>query len=177
MKQKLLLHSCCAPCSGYLVSELTDNFKVTVYYNNPNIFPAEEYQIRKNEVQKFFTGSGVKFVEEKYDHYNWLKIAKGLEDEPERGKRCILCYHLRLLAAAQYAKDHNYDLFASTLAISPHKDARVLSNLGRAIAKKIGLGFIDEDWKKKDRFKKALEFSQAQNFYQQNYCGCEFSKR
>mgnify|MGYP001616578751 CR=1 FL=1 len=135
MKQKLLLHSCCAPCSGYLVSELADNFEVTVYYNNPNIYPANEYQLRKNEAEKFFIGSGTRFVEEKYDHDNWLKIAKDLEDEPEGGKRCILCYHLRLTSAAQYARDNNYDCFATTLSISPHKNSKIINNLRKKIIK------------------------------------------
>ena len=177
MKQKLLLHSCCAPCSGYLVSELADNFEVTVYYNNPNIYPASEYQTRKNEAKNFFGASGIKFIEQQYDHGSWLKITKDLANEPERGKRCILCYHLRLEGAAKYAKENNYDLFSATLSISPHKDAKILSNLGRAISKKISIGFIDENWKKKDRFKKAMDFSHAHDFYHQNYCGCEFSKR
>ena len=177
MKPKLLLHTCCAPCSGYLVSELTDDFEVAVYYNNPNIYPLEEYQDRKKEVKEFFALNGIEFIEAEYDHNQWLKLIQGLESEPERGKRCILCYYLRLASTAQYAKDYGYDLFSSTLSISPHKDAKILSNLGRAIAKKIGLGFVDENWKKQDRFKKAMEFSRQHDFYQQNYCGCEFSKR
>ena len=177
MKPKLLLHICCAPCSGYLVSELADNFEVTVYYDNSNIYPAGEYQTRKNEAKEFFAASGVKFIEQPYDHDSWLKITKDLAGEPERGQRCILCYHLRLASAAQYAKDNGYDLFSSTLSISPHKNAKILSNLGRAISKKIGLGFVNENWKKKDRFKKAMEFSRQRDFYQQNYCGCEFSTR
>lgn len=174
-KAKLLFHSCCAPCSGYLVSELAHNFAVTVYYNNPNIYPEKEYQIRKNEAKIFFTNHGTKFIEIKYDHNKWLELIKGLENEPERGKRCIRCYHFRLDSAAQYAKDHDYDFFASSLAISPYKNSKILNNLGRAIAKKVGIEFIDEDWKKRDGYKKATQFANKYDFYRQNYCGCEFS--
>ncbi|PIS05786.1 MAG: hypothetical protein COT80_03390 [Candidatus Buchananbacteria bacterium CG10_big_fil_rev_8_21_14_0_10_33_19] len=177
LKPKLLFHSCCAPCSGYLVSELVKNFEVAVYYNNPNIYPASEYQIRKNEAQKFFTDYGVKFIEIDYDHNKWLELVKGLEHEPERGRRCILCYHFRLESAAKYAKAHDYDFFASSLAISPYKKSQVLNNLGRAIAKKIGVDFIAEDWKKKDGYKKATAFAKDFDFYRQDYCGCEFSRR
>ena len=175
LKPKLLFHSCCAPCSGYLVSQLADNFAVTVYYNNPNIYPESEYQTRKNEAKKFFTDFGTKFIEIEYDHSNWLELARGLEGEPERGKRCILCYHFRLNSAAKYAKDNDYDLFASSLAISPYKNSKILNNLGRAVAKSVGIEFIDEDWKKKDGYKKATEFARSYDFYRQNYCGCEFS--
>ncbi|MDO8668964.1 MAG: epoxyqueuosine reductase QueH [Candidatus Buchananbacteria bacterium] len=176
-KPQLLFHSCCAPCSGYLVSELANNFAVTIYYDNSNIYPESEYQIRKNEAKNFFTSCGTKFFEVEYDHSKWLETVKGWENEPERGKRCILCYHLRLQNAAKYAKDNGYDLFSSSLSISPYKNSRVLNNLGRALAKKIGLEFLDEDWKKKDRFKKSVEFSKSYGFYRQNYCGCEFSKK
>lgn len=176
-KPKLLFHSCCAPCSGYLVSQLVDNFEVTVYYNNPNIYPKSEYQIRKNEAKNFFADHGTKFVEIEYDHDKWLELVDGLKNEPEQGKRCILCYHFRLENAAKYAKDNDYDFFASSLAISPYKKSKILNNLGRAIAKKIGVEFIAEDWKKKDGYKKATEFSKNYDFYRQNYCGCEFSQK
>lgn len=172
---KLLLHSCCAPCSGYLVTQLANNFEVAVYYNNPNIYPASEYQIRKNEAKKFFTNHGTKFIEIAYDYNKWLELATGLEQEPERGKRCLLCYYFRLNNVAQYALDNDYDFFASSLAISPYKNSKIINNLGRAVAKKIGLEFIDEDWKKKDGYKKATEFARSYDFYRQNYCGCEFS--
>lgn len=174
-KPKLLFHSCCAPCSGYLVSKLVDNFEVTVYYNNPNIHPESEYQIRKNEAKDFFTSHGTKFVENKYDHDKWLVLVEGLEQEPEKGKRCLRCYHFRLESTAKYAKDNNYDFFASSLAISPYKNSKILNNIGRALSKKIGIDFIDEDWKKKDGYKKATEFAKSLDFYRQNYCGCEFS--
>lgn len=174
-KPKLLLHTCCAPCSGYLVTELSKDFVVTVYYDNSNIAPKEEYQKRKTEAEKFYQTIGVEFIEAEYDHKNWLDKVRGLEHEPERGKRCILCYYLRLKNTAEYAKKHGYEFFSSTLSISPHKDAKALSNLGQALAKKIGVGFIDENWKKQERFKKAMSFSHEHDFYHQDYCGCEFS--
>lgn len=176
-KSKLLLHTCCAPCSGYLVTELAKDFEVTIYYDNSNISPSEEYERRKIEVEGFYKKSGLKFILARYDHENWLRMASGLEFEPERGKRCVLCYNHRLRNTAQYAKNHEYDCFSSTLSISPHKDSKVLSNLGRALEKELGIRFIDENWKKKERFKRAMEFSHQHDFYHQDYCGCEFSKR
>ena len=176
-RSKLLLHTCCAPCSGYLTTELANDFDLTVYYDNSNISPKEEYQKRKSEAEKFFTAAGVKFIEAEYDHDAWREKMIGLEYEPERGKRCVLCYYLRLKNAAEYAQQNGYDYFASTLSISPHKDAKALSNLGRALAKKIGVNFLDENWKKQERFKKAMAFSREHEFYHQDYCGCEFSQR
>ena len=174
-KPKLLLHICCAPCGGFLAFELLKDFTVTVYYGNSNIYPEAEFKKRLAEARNFFTKNEMDFMEAEYNHNHWLSLVAGLENEPERGKRCILCYYNRLRSSAEYAKKNNFDCFGSTLAISPHKDALVINNLGRALAKQIGIPFLAGDWKKQDGFRKAMEFSHEHNFYRQNYCGCEFT--
>jgi len=159
------------------VTQLQKDFDVTIYYDNSNISPKEEYQKRKSEAENFYKKEGIKFIESQYNHDNWLKIVEGLESEPERGKRCVLCYYYRLKNTAQYAKGNGFNCFSSTLSISPHKDSKILSNLGRALEKEIGIEFIDENWKKKERFKHAMKFSHEHDFYHQDYCGCEFSDK
>jgi len=176
MKPKLLFHVCCAPCSGYLSSKLGETFDLTVYYDNSNIFPEEEFLKRSSEAQKFFESQNINFILANWDHQKWLELVRGLEEEPERGKRCALCYHSRLRSAAQYAKDNGFDIFTTTLSISPHKDGELLRNIGRNLAGEYGVKFLDEDFKKNDGFKKAMEFAKQCGFYRQNYCGCEFSK-
>lgn len=176
VKPKLLLHSCCAPCSGYLAGELAKRFDVSIYYDNSNIFPREEYDKRLSEVKKFFAQWKIDVIEVDYNHDHFLAMAVDLRDEPERGKRCILCYYNRLRSTAEYACRHSFDLFGSTLAISPQKNSAVINNLGRALEMSFGIKFLAEDWKKNDGFKRATAFSKEQGFYRQNYCGCEFSQ-
>jgi len=176
-KPKLLLHICCASCSGFLASELAKDFTVMAYYGNANIYPEAEFKKRLAEARNFFTKNEINFIEADYNHDHWLGLIAGLENEPERGKRCILCYYNRLRSSAEFAQKNNFDYFGSTLAISPHKDALVINNLGRALEKQIGIKFLAGDWKKQDGFKKAMAFSRENDFYRQNYCGCEFSHK
>lgn len=175
-KPNLLLHICCAPCSGWLFTELKKEFQVTVYYDNPNIHPEAEWLKRASEAEKFFKSQGVDFILVDWSHDDWLKITKGLEAEPERGKRCLLCYHYRLKKTAEFAKNNDFSYFACSLSISPHKNTTAINNLGKALAKQYQLNFLAEDWKKNEGYKKAVEFSRENNFYRQSYCGCEFSK-
>jgi hypothetical protein len=147
---------------------------VAIFYYNPNIFPAEEYVRRRDEAKKFFSAEGYEFIEMPYDHANWLNLVRGLEREPERGKRCELCYRERLAETAKYAKDNGFDLFASTLAISPHKDAKLINRLGQELAQQYGVEFLAGDWKKQEGFRSALAVSREHNFYRQSYCGCEY---
>ena len=149
---------------------------MTVYYENPNIFPESEFLRRSVEAQKFFESRGIKFILSKWNHEKWLELVRGLENEPERGKRCTICYHSRLRSTAQYAKDNGFDIFTTTLSISPHKDGELLRSIGRNLAQEYDIEFLDEDFKKNDGFKKAMEFAKELGFYRQNYCGCEFSK-
>jgi len=175
MKKKLLLHSCCGPCSTSVIETLREEFDLSVFFYNPNIFPVEEYGKRLIAEKLFCDKQGIKLVEGIYDHEKWIELMKGFEDEPEGGKRCEICIKLRLLETAKKAKQQNYDLFAATITVSPHKSYELVSKLGNEIAKKIEIEFLDKDFKKKDGFKRSIELSKKYNLYRQDYCGCEFS--
>lgn len=175
-KPRLLLHTCCATCSGFLASRLAADYEVSLFYYNPNIYPDTEYVRRRDEAKKFFSAAGYEFIEIPPDHGNWLELVKGWELEPERGKRCEVCYRERLAKTAQYAQNHGYDLFASTLAISPHKDAKLINRLGQELSGGYGVGFLAGDWKKQDGFRQAMAISREHDFYRQSYCGCEYSR-
>lgn len=175
-KPTLLMHACCGTCSGFLVTELAKEFDVSIYYDNSNIFPRDEYDKRFADVKNYFSKLGAQVIEADYDHDHWLHMIPDLAEELEGGKRCILCYYNRLRSTAEYAKNHGYDYFGSTLAISPVKNSRAINNLGKALEKDMGVKFLEGDWKKNDGHKNAMAFSKGQGFYRQNYCGCEFSK-
>ncbi len=177
IKPKLLLHTCCATCSGFLAENLKDEFRVTIFYDNSNIFPLAEYQKRRDEAEKFFKEEGLFFVESEYDHLKWLELVKGMENEKEKGRRCLVCYRSRLENTANYAIQNGYNFFSTTLTISPHKSAKDIIEIGERLSEERGVGFLAKDWKKNDGFKKAMEFSCNHIFYRQNYCGCEFSIR
>ncbi|MEI6288708.1 MAG: epoxyqueuosine reductase QueH [bacterium] len=176
-KPGLLLHTCCAPCSGFLAQKFILQYDVSIFYDNSNIYPEEEYNHRQAEAKNFFKSQSINFICPKRDHQKWLEGMLGLEKEPERGKRCKLCYYGRLKNTAEYASANGFEFFATTLSISPHKDVIAINNLGRALAKKYKIKFLAGDWKKQDGFKSAMEFSHQHDFYHQNYCGCEFSVR
>ncbi|MBP0979709.1 MAG: epoxyqueuosine reductase QueH [Oscillospiraceae bacterium] len=179
----LLLHSCCAPCSSYVLFYLSKYFKITVFYYNPNIRPFEEY-IRRLEEQKLFIKNfnlnldlknKINLIEGSYDK-DFYEYYKGLESEPERGRRCLVCYYQRLLKTACLAREYNYNYFTTTLTISPHKDAQVINNLGEQLEKKYNIKYLYSDFKKKEGYKKSIELSKKYNLYRQDYCGCIFSK-
>ena len=176
MKLKLLLHICCAPCAGYLLRELQKKFDLTTYFYNPNLDTKEEHQKRLVETEKYCRKLGIDLVKGGYSHKKWLKIVRGLENEPEGGERCKKCFEMRLKEAARFAKENNFDYFATTLTVSSYKSAKVISLIGRKIANEFGVKFLDQDFGKEDGFKKSLEISREEEFYRQNYCGCEFSK-
>lgn len=177
MKPKLLLHTCCATCSGHLAVELAKDYDVKIYFDNSNIFPREEFFKRADEARKYFDEIGFEFVQADYLHDEWLGLVQGLEGEPERGERCLMCYRFRLGNSAAYARRHGFDCFASTLAISPHKDAEAINSIGESLGDEYGVKFLAGDWKKQDGFKNAMCLSKEQGFYRQDYCGCEFSRR
>lgn len=175
---KILLHSCCAPCGGQVINELkSQGFAVTVFFYNPNIFPIEEYEIRKTEIENFCQKENIEFLAGDYEHEKWLEFVSGLENEKEGGARCFKCYEFRLQKTAEYAKENNFDYFTSTLSISPHKNASKINEIGNTLAQKHNIKFLEADWKKHDGFKKSCELSKAHNFYRQQYCGCEFSNK
>lgn len=175
--QKLLLHICCAPCSGLISRHLSEKYDVTVYFDNSNIATKEEFKKRAEEAEKFFAHEKIKFVLAPWVHDDWLEMAKKFAVEPEKGKRCKLCYHSRLSRAAQYAAQNDFDVFATSLAVSPWKDDLVIHNLGRALAHKYKIEYLDYDFKGLGWWPKILAFAKAEGFYRQKYCGCEFSDK
>jgi len=174
-KPKLLLHVCCAGCAAYVTQVLKKDYDVVLYFYNPNIFPESEYEKRLEEAKKIAAKYGLKLILEKYDHDGWLIKVKGYEKEPERGKRCLICYRDRLENAAETASSKGFAFFTTTLTISPHKDAKIISQLGQELEKKYKVKFLDRDFKKQDGFKKSMSLAKELDLYRQNYCGCEFS--
>lgn len=177
----LLMHSCCAPCSSYCLSYLAEYFRITIFYYNPNISPAYEYEKRVQEQKRLIKELPVKhaisFAEGKYDPENFYKMAEGLEDVKEGGIRCFRCYEMRQREAALYAKEHGFDYFTTTLSVSPHKNAQKLNEIGMRLAQEYDQPYLVSDFKKKGGYLKSIELSKEHHLYRQNYCGCEFSKR
>ncbi len=177
----LFLHSCCAPCSSYVLECLSRYFRITVFYYNPNIYPDEEYYKRVKEQKQFIEHFPAKnpicFVEGDFDKERFYEMAKGLEDAPEGGERCLHCYELRLREAAIYAKEQGVDYFTTTLSISPLKNADKLNEIGLALAEEYGVKYLVSDFKKKNGYKRSVELSREYGMYRQNYCGCVFSRR
>lgn len=177
----LLLHSCCAPCSSYVIEYLSNYFNITVFYYNPNIYPEEEYVKRvdeeKNFISEFKTKYKVDFIEGNYDTNKFYSIAKGFEDQREGGERCFRCYELRLKQTAAVAKDKGYDYFTTTLSISPYKNAQKLNEIGERVGKEYDMQYLYSDFKKKNGYKRSIELSREYNLYRQDYCGCIFSQR
>lgn len=179
--KKLLLHSCCAPCSSACLEKLTPYFDITILYYNPNIEPYEEYLKRKEEetrfIKEFPHSNKIDILDCDYDHDRFMKIANGLEKEPERGKRCLKCYNLRMEYTAKKAEELGYDYFATTLTLSPLKDSQAINKIGYAISKRIGVSYLPSDFKKQNGYQRSIELSKEYNLYRQNFCGCIYSKR
>ena len=176
-KASLLLHCCCAPCTTHPVKLLLETYDVSAFFYNPNIHPVSEYEYRKNEIQKLMKKWGVPIHIAPYESDIWFDEVKGLEDEPEGGRRCEICFRLRLEKTAYFAKKKEIDFFATTLSISPLKNAGLINTIGHAIGKEMGISYFEADFKKKDGFKIACKMSEAEGLYRQNYCGCVFSKK
>jgi len=172
---KLLLHSCCAPCSSYVLTYLKPHFNITVIYYNPNIYPKEEYLKRKNEQIRLLKLLNISFHDCDYDYSEFKKIATSFSNEKEGGNRCHLCYNLRLEKTALTASLNNYDFFGTTLTVSPYKNAKIINELGYILEEKYKVSFLPSDFKKKDGYKKSISFSYLYNLYRQDYCGCEYS--
>lgn len=176
---KLLLHSCCGPCSSYVITYLKDYFDITILYYNPNIEPEEEYLKRKNEQKRLIKELNIptlKFLDCDYENSEFRNICKGYEKEIEGGKRCERCFNLRLNYTAKVAKLHNFEYFGTTLTVSPHKNATLINAIGNNLANLYNLKWLYSDFKKKDGYKKSITISKQYDLYRQNYCGCLFSK-
>ena len=175
---KLLLHSCCGPCSSYVITYLKDYFDITILYYNPNIEPIMEYEKRKSEqirLIKELNLPNVRILDIDYDNDTYREYIKGHEKDKEGGERCHLCYRLRLEKCAKVAKENNYEYFGTTLTVSPYKNAEVLNKIGEELSSIYNIKWLYSDFKKKDGYKKSIELSHKYNLYRQDYCGCDFS--
>lgn len=177
---RLLLHSCCAPCSSYTLEYLSRYFDITVYYFNPNISPKQEFDKRFEEQKKLISQmpfkNRVTLVEGDYNYDDFLEIAKGLENVPEGGERCFRCYKMRLESTARLAKEQGFDYFCTTLSISPLKNSQKINELGFEIEEKYGVKWLPSDFKKREGYKRSIQLSREYSLYRQNFCGCVFSK-
>ena len=176
IKPRLLLHSCCAPCSSACLERIKDYFDITVFYYNPNLDSAEEFSLRANEQERLCAELKVKCVIVDYNADEFLSAAKGLESEREGGARCAECFNLRLSKTAVFAKENGFEYFATTLTVSPLKNAKLLNEIGEKLAEKYGVKYLPTDFKKRGGYQRSIELSREYNLYRQNYCGCAFSK-
>ena len=177
---RLLLHVCCAPCSSYCLEYLSEYFDITVYYYNPNISPESEYRFRLSEEERYISlrdfKNPVSITDSVYDPREFLDAVRGLEREPEGGKRCEKCFRLRLEASAKKAKELGMDCLTTTLTISPLKNAALLNEIGFELGEKYGVMWLPSDFKKREGYKRSIVLSREYDLYRQNYCGCAFSK-
>ena len=175
---KVLLHSCCAPCSSAIIEcMMTNGIHPTVYYYNPNIYPFEEYEIRKAEAKRFVTSQGLSFVDADYDYDGWKEGVCGMENEPERGRRCLQCFKMRLLQTAHYASEHGFTVFTTTLASSRWKSIEQINEAGQWAAAQVdGVTFWEQNWRKGGLQERRNQLLREYGFYNQLYCGCEFSR-
>ncbi|HBV82996.1 MAG TPA: hypothetical protein DEB74_09420 [Lachnospiraceae bacterium] len=181
---RLLLHSCCAPCSSYVLEYLRQYFKITVFYYNPNISMEAEYQKRVTEQKRLIdaynqldSGYSISVIEGDYEPEIFYAAAKGLEQCPEGGERCFACYELRLRKTAELAKELEQDYFTTTLTISPLKNAAKLNEIGESLAQQYQMPWLPSDFKKKNGYKRSIELSAEYDLYRQNYCGCVYSQK
>lgn len=178
---RLFLHSCCAPCSSYVLEYLSEHFAITVFYFNPNIAPEEEYRKRVEEqkrmVEQLPAVYPIQFLEGRYEPEEFYSRVRGLEKEPEGGARCRVCFELRLEEAARLAAEGGYDYYTTTLSISPLKNAQVLAQVAMEMGEKWGVAWLPSDFKKKEGYKRSIQLSSEYDLYRQNYCGCVFSRQ
>ena len=174
-RPRLLLHSCCGPCSTTVLTLLVEFFDITVLYYNPNIEPMAEYEHRKKEQIRFikeFNNEHINFMDCDYNNQDFRRKVQGLEQEKEGGARCAVCFKLRLNYTASLAKKENFDYFGTTLTVSPHKNSDIINKIGSLLEKEYGVNYLYSDFKKKDGYKKSVEISKKYNLYRQDYCGC-----
>ena len=176
-RPSLLLHACCAPCASYPLEYLSKSFDVTLFYYNPNITEKTEYEKRLEELRRLSHEFGFNVIDGVYDGKIFFEHSKGLEQEPERGKRCEKCFSLRLSKASEVATSFGFEYFATTLTLSPLKNATLINEIGLSVEKEGGTKYLPTDFKKKGGYLRSIELSNKYNLYRQNYCGCVFSKR
>lgn len=177
--KRLLLHSCCAPCSSSVLERIGQEFHITVYYYNPNIDTPLEFMRRREEFEKLQNADlkfGFDIVEEEYKPEEYDEAVNGLEDLGEGSQRCYECYKLRMIKTAQYAREHGFDIFGTTLSVSPYKKSPWISEIGRELEEKYDVEYLDENFKKNDGYKRSIEISKELGIYRQDYCGCRYSR-
>lgn len=174
-RPKLLLHSCCGPCSSSVIELLSKYFDIDVYYYNPNIYPKEEYVKRMNEQKRLLDILNINLIKGEYDENSYYEKIKGLENEPEGGKRCYKCIKMRMEKASIYAKNNGYDFFTTTLSVSPHKSSPMINEIGFSLEEKYNIKYLYSDFKKKEGYKRSIILSKKYNLYRQDYCGCKYS--
>jgi hypothetical protein len=175
--KKVLLHCCCGPCATACVERLTDKCDLALFWYNPNIMPVSERGKRLANLTKVSAHFGVKLIQGQEDEEDFIAVAKGLEAEKEGGARCDACFYLRLLSAAQKAKELGYEYFCSTLTVSPHKDSDKINLIAQKIAEQVGVKWLFSDFKKREGFKRSIELSKELGLYRQDYCGCAYGKQ
>jgi len=175
-KPRILVHVCCAPDALYVFGVLKDEYEVTGFFSNSNIQPRPEYDLRLEEARKVALASGVRLIEDDYDPDGWIALTRKLKDEPEKGRRCDVCYAARLARTAERAARGGFDAFATVMSLSPWKKAAVMNRIGRMFGARHGVAFLEADFKKKDGFKKSVDLSRAHGLYRQDYCGCVYSR-
>jgi len=173
--KKLLLHVCCGPCAIYAARQLQKNYQVTLFFYNPNIWPEQEYQKRLAAVRCWSEPEDLELVTGAFNQEKWYELIRGLENEPESGQRCLICYQMRLLEAARYAKENGFECLATTLTSGRNKKAAVINPLGLKAAESLGLEFIEADWKKQGGQAESCRLAKQTGLYRQHYCGCEYS--
>jgi len=177
-KNKLLLHSCCAPCSVDLMEGLLkSSINYTIFFYNPNIHPQKEYELRKNENKRFADKHNIEFIDADYDRDRWFMLAKGMENEPERGIRCSMCFDMRFYYTAKYAVQNGFDIYTSSLGISRWKDMNQINASGIKAGNHFNLPYWTYNWRKEGGSARMISLSKQENFYQQQYCGCAYSLR
>lgn len=180
-RPKLLLHVCCAPCSSHVLETLNGEYEITVFFYNPNITEEVEYDKRFNELTRFVSeapfATEVDVVNGRYEPEVFFEMARGLEEEPERGSRCYKCYEQRMREAALYAKENGFDIYTTSLSISPHKNATWLNEIGERLSKEFSVDYLYSDFKKKNGYARSIQLSKEYNLYRQDFCGCIFSKK
>lgn len=174
---KMLMHSCCGPCSTVCIERMKDKYDLSIFYYNPNIEPVEEYEKRKAYQKKVCDHFGIPYVDFDYDNGAWRKFVEGLENEKEGGARCTKCFYYRLKKTAEFAKENGFDIFTTTLTVSPYKNSIVINKVGAMLEEETGVKFLQESFKKMDGYKRSIELSKELGLYRQHYCGCLYACR
>ena len=177
MRQKLLLHVCCAPCSTHVINVLKGKYDLTLFFYNPNVEPLNEYSLRLEAAEKFAEEMDIPIIVGDYDSIEWHNAVKGHEQDKEGGERCSICFKYRLEKTAELAKEKGFDLFTTTLTVSPYKNAELINQIGKESGEKYSVNFLESDFKKENGYRHSIQLSKENGLYRQNYCGCLFSKK